>query len=455
MFLTSSLRKMVAQLIVRSARRSRDNPASRMPERGLHLEWLEGRTLPATLLFVGAQGAANLWTTTASFARMSDGVLQAAASGDTLIFDTTSTTAVMPRVGTNANNTCDIANLQLASLQVASNINTTITLTSTLSLSSDSTVNGGTIAGAAGTLLEVGTGGALTFDFNGGSIDVLVHFNPLVHTWIMPGAIGQVTFGSDVNNEGRVEWVNGFLRLGGLFTNKPGSEFYCTRDAVCVPLAGTTPGFTNLGTLKKVGGQLPGETLFEVPFVNAGAFTIDVGQVGFTSTAKQTASGAMTLLKGSTFLRATYDLEAGSLYGNGWVWGTLNNGFGHGTATVHPGLADGLHGELTVKGFYKQGAAGTLSIEVNAGISLLSVQTDVGGVGGGSASLGGTLLWTRDPAFKPASGSFIFLSAMTGFNGDFASVLGVNDPWTLPAGLFTFVSTKGAAHYWLDVVQIG
>ncbi len=74
---------------------------------------------------------------------------------------------------------------------------------------------------------------------------------------------------------------------------------------------------------------------------------------------------------------------------------------------------------------------------------------------GGDIFLGGSLIVDRDPAYRPSSGSFNFLTYSLAF-GDFDS-FSPGDTWTepgVPNVPLTFNKRKELNEYWLDVIPV-
>jgi hypothetical protein len=423
------------------AGRRRRHVGQRRPGRDFRLEPLEDRCVMASLLWVGNGAPPLLWSTGANWANTANGKAAVPANGDTLIFDTTHSVGGIN--GSGANNTNDIAGLTLASLQV-SNYGGTITLNNSLVVTDDSVISSGTITGNS---LSVSPpiGGSPTLTLNGGVIDVPLQLGPDVTTALDPGGPAFLTLGKDVTNAGDVEWLTGNINLGGVFSNMAGGSFDIRCNRMLNAMAGTSPGLVNAGTMTKVVGNLTSQTTIGVPFVNTGTFSIDNGQVVLSAAALQQGAGSMTYIKGNGVLNAIYDMYDGGLYGTGLFEGTLNNGtpFGATGGVVHPGLAAGQPGTLTINGVYNQGAVGKLYIDLfnDTTCGLLNVI--------GTANLDGTLYWVRHPDFKPESGSFNFLTGT--IVGDFASEVSVNESWRGPNGTFRLSSERVGNVYRLVV----
>jgi hypothetical protein len=124
------------------------------------------------------------------------------------------------------------------------------------------------------------------------------------------------------------------------------------------------------------------------------------------------------LSAGASLSASSFNLYGGEFDGSGDFYGNLNNGDPQNQANagiVHPGVARGQVGTLTVHGNYTQTTGGTLYIEF-AGLaagqtSLLNVVPSLPGVGG-SATVNGTVTVHRAAGFTPGAATVTFLQSV-------------------------------------------
>ncbi|HMD98364.1 MAG TPA: hypothetical protein VKM93_13665 [Terriglobia bacterium] len=285
------------------------------------------------------------------------------------------------------------------------NVDTSMTVTGTLA-------NGGNV-----TLTQPGA--SLTADLtNSGSIALNSNNQTLMDTGDFNNSSGgslSLTAASDQ------------VTVAGNFNNNAGASVTMsgTKGSLAAAVA-----FINGGTVTLSG---VGDTLSAASFTNTGNVSIGQGQFGGpTETLTVGAAGAYIQTAGSTTANGTLtagsvSIQAGSLLGAGTV-NALNNGtVNNSGGKVEPASAAGIPGTLTINGNYKQGAGGTLTIDLGGiapgQFSVLNVS--------GNAALDGTVDFTAVNGFTPDPGDdFTFLFFGTKSN-NFASMDFTN--WSCPA----------------------
>jgi hypothetical protein len=186
---------------------------------------------------------------------------------------------------------------------------------------------------------------------------------------------------------------------GGTFVNNGSFEVNSSSSMSCYGTGGVN-AFNNAGTFIKQG---TGTTTFfvsstAVAFNNSGTINIPNGTLAFNAGFTQTA-GQTTLSGGILAANSALQFQGGALSGTGTVNGSIDN-----SGTLSPGASPG---SLTITGNYTQGATGILNVELAGTVAGSGFDRLVGG---GTASLAGTVNVTLLNGFTPAtSSSFIFL----------------------------------------------
>jgi hypothetical protein len=398
------------------------------------------------LLWVRTDDVPATWNNLGNFRDISTGNARNPQANDDIIFDPTRVVSdgTSTWQGTNEPSTANIA-LTFGSITVASGYTKTITLSNDLTFKGLSSINGGIFAEGGGVQRT------LTFDAAGGFSSVTLRplgkvefavatvFKANVTTTID----GFVEFHRNVENSGRIDWLGADISLSETFTNRSGGllDIQCDKKIELL-VGGNNPKLLNQGTMKKsppIGFGM--QTDINVNFQNVGTLDIRVGTISFNKEAKQTAPGSVTYLwSGAEMIASTYFVNKGSFYGEGTFYGTLSNGDPAEAGTggiVHPGIADGTAGTLTIYGNYVQTANGTLYIEfTGAGVgqtSVLDVQQN-GGVGG-TVTMGGSITVHRDSAFFPGAMTREFMRYASINGTAILSSDPANDTWFDGAGI--------------------
>jgi uncharacterized protein YbbK (DUF523 family) len=252
---------------------------------------------------------------------------------------------------------------------------------------------GGTIGGNGG-ITTVAASGTLTIS---GSTDKVLTAQVLANmasaTWTGTGNINSGQ-GATFQNNGTFDTQN-----NGSFNNS---------------LGGVPPAFNNAGTFTKSAGG--GTTTFSGQFANNnGMVNANNGTLQFNAGYIQLGTSTLTLnggnlgASGATLPLLPFDIQGGTLKGNGTLTGDVSN-----AGTFAPGLSPGT---LTITGNYTQTSAGTLSIELGG---TASGQFDVLAISG-TATLGGTLNVISFGGFTPPAGSSYQVATYASHTGDFTT----------------------------------
>ncbi|MGD9690849.1 MAG: hypothetical protein AB7K52_15095 [Phycisphaerales bacterium] len=161
-------------------------------------------------------------------------------------------------------------------------------------------------------------------------------------------------------------------------------------------------------------------TIFAGPFSTAGSVVVNPGRLIHRTSGTWVQNGGSVTVNGELQVDAgNYDLQAGALRGTGLVDANVDNSAG----TLAPGASAGT---LTIEGNYTQGAMGTLEFEVG-GIMDPSQNDTVNVIGGGSATLNGTIRISRLNDFVPPLGQGFTVIA-TGANLRFGTFTSIDSP---------------------------
>jgi len=161
-----------------------------------------------------------------------------------------------------------------------------------------------------------------------------------------------LTAGSD--NTAQATWTNGTLITGGgsVISNSPGGTFDIAADVNTIAGGGSHVIF-NAGLLRKTGG-INTCTLTDT-FTNTGTVEIQSGTLNPSGLFVQTAG--LTLLDGGNLsVSSPFQLQGGTLAGDGTITGTVTN-----NGTVSPGWTNG---PLNITANYIQTTNGALNLAV-------------------------------------------------------------------------------------------
>ncbi|HMD97692.1 MAG TPA: hypothetical protein VKM93_10240 [Terriglobia bacterium] len=306
-----------------------------------------------------------------------------------------------------------------------------------------------TITPAGGTLTNSGT-----LTLGGTAAETVTIAGTLSNTGTVNLTGPGVTLNDDMNNSGAINLSgnNDTQNVTGDFNNQNGGSLSLTANMNSVSVSGNSnnsagASVTMSGTKGSLaatlafinGGKVTlsgvGDTLSAASFTNTGNVSIGQGQfggppetvtVGAAGTYTQTAAGASTTVDGA-LIAGSVSIQAGALLGAGTIVAANNGTVTNSGGKVEPGSPAGNPGTLTMDGNYKQGAGGTLTIDL-AGIApgqfgVLNVS--------GLATLDGTVDFTAVNGFTPDPGddfTFLFFGTKS---GNFASMDFTN--WACPA----------------------
>ena len=219
-------------------------------------------------------------------------------------------------------------------------------------------VSSGTLGGS-GTLSASGltsfTGGTMrgsgTLNANGG-----VSFST--------GTLKTLDDSRVLNLGGSSTWTGGEIRFAVTSTlnNTVGGVFTTDFDGTMGDLSGLTT-FNNAGTFTKSGGT--GSTTIGVIFTNSGTVNVNSGTLstGNSGSKPYTQSGpsSFTIISGGAMIdTSSFNLNGGTLKGNGTVDGPLSATTANAT-TIAPGMSPGT---LTINGSTVLGTHNTLAMEL-------------------------------------------------------------------------------------------
>ncbi len=242
-----------------------------------------------------------------------------------------------------------------------------------LTISGNSTWNGGTIQGTG--TLNVAAGATLTISSQG-SLNQRI-----------------------LNNSGTIN-LNSLIYFiaggGAVINNLAGALFDIQSCEGISPGAAPLATFNNFGTVQKTASS--GGTIFYLNFYNAGSFQVLTQSVSFPYTCQQTA-GSTVVSSGATFTAGTgFNLLGGTLGGDGTISAPLTN-----SGVISPGMSPGI---LTLTpGFgdsYTQSAGGILNIVI--GGTTPGTQYSQFAAAGCPVSLGGSLNVSLINRFVPSPG---------------------------------------------------
>ena len=252
-------------------------------------------------------------------------------TGTTLVNGGTANfTGTLASLGNTLNITAGAANVGGADATVTTFTQSGGTLSGTgdLTVSGTTTLSAGSMTGSGSTI----TLGALTINLNGTNLDAGRLLDVRAGAIWSAGGINLNSAsvpgsGSIINRAGSV-FENSFN--GGMFTQNLGAADN-----------GTDALFTNLGTFRKSGGVLPGETTIGNAFDNSGTVEVQSGRLNVTGTLLQT--GTVDVASGATFrkLGSFTSTSTGTLSGSG----TFDVGSGNtltNAGTIAPGTSPGL-----------------------------------------------------------------------------------------------------------------
>ncbi len=183
----------------------------------------------------------------------------------------------------------------------------TLTLNGPSSIANALTIAGGELSGA-GTLdvnslvWSVGTmsGTGSTTVVAGGSMNLRANGSRLLD-------------GRTLNNAGAATWSgagNISMADGAVLDNLAGATFQVSGNASVVSGGGAAASFVNAGSFRKT--TLAGTTTIAVPFVNTGAYIIDVGSLLFTSNGRVAGTTAIAAGASAVFSGDAVSLLSGS-----------------------------------------------------------------------------------------------------------------------------------------------
>ncbi len=405
------------------------------------LEYLEGRDLLATLMWVAPSDAANKgWTAGTNWVDLANGARVAPMNADSVIFETGRTVNINGTdfTGTNTSSNQDIENLKLKDLTIERKYTGTLNLNETLKVTDTLAVRGGIIASVGGTYLKLEPAGAFTWGGGTLNADVTVSEAGKAKATVSLTGRGNRRIGADrtLSLHADTTWSSGDVLLGdgAKIINEAGSIFavggdfdgtigYASPPGVIPGTPATPPAFTNKGTFTRTNGG--GIARVAVNYTTEGTTSVTAGDVEFARTFTQTAGTTYTGGTGAFRLpRYPMVITGGTLNGTNTLFGGVINTGG----TVAPGTV-AAPGTLLIKGDYIQGAGGRLLARISAAgvVGLLDVQSD--GKKGGRVSAGGTLEVDRNVGYTPAQGTTLDVLKAVRRQNAFGNVVINNNNW--------------------------
>jgi Ca2+-binding RTX toxin-like protein len=194
-----------------------------------------------------------------------------------------------------------------------------------------------------------------------------------------------------LNNQGTITHTDGTFNFANGTINNQSGGTYDFQSGVIFPSSGTN-SFNNSGTLLKTTNAT---ATFNINFTNSGTVESQGGTLSFNNAYTQT--GGTTILNGGTIAAAStigFDLQGGSLSGNGTATGNVTN-----AGTIDPGLT-GI-GQINLTGNYT--STNTAEIDIELGGTSQGSGYDFFDILG-SANLNGTLNVSLINGFTPTLG---------------------------------------------------
>jgi hypothetical protein len=356
--------------------------------RGLRLEVLEARTVPATVHWInsagGDWGTAGNWSTG-----------HVPGPDDDVILDVTATPTITHSAGTDTihsltsagNNTLVVTGSTISLL-------TTSTLNGPLSLTNAQFGGGGTISGPGD--LNIDGGLSWVSGYMVGPGQTFLNSNATLSgntdTFFNPRGLA----GRTLNNSATATWTEAgalIIRSGGVWNNLAGSTFLIQGDATLDSSSVfQSPGrFNNAGLLQKMGSS--GTTTIGLAVNNTGVVDVETGTLSLggspNSSGSAASSGAYTVAAGATlgFSGNTDLFPASSVSGDGNV--TFTGG------TTYEQGSYAITGNTLVAG-------GTVNFENDLHLPQLTLSSGALS-GAGTVTVDGPLSWTGGSMTGPGT----------------------------------------------------
>jgi Ca2+-binding RTX toxin-like protein len=208
--------------------------------------------------------------------------------------------------------------------------------------------------------------------------------------------IGNGSVSGTINNQGTITQntttpLSGVGLLNGTINNQSGGT-YDLQSGVIAAISGSSNGiFNNSGTLLKTTNTT---VAINTNFTNSGTVESQGGTLRFGNAYTYTQTGGTTRLNGGSISHgAVFDLQGGSLSGNGTATGNVTN-----AGTIDPGFSAG---QINLTGNYT--STNTADINIELGGTTKGSGYDFFDISG-SANLNGTLNVSLINGFTPAIG---------------------------------------------------